>query len=142
MTQANYVRHSIFSEIKVGDFRKLDVWQQAHEVTCDVYRATRKFPKEERFGLVDQLRRAGVSVGSNIAEGCGRNNNGDFARSLSIALGSANELLYLLILSTDLDFLADPLLADRADHSCRMLFRLHASVVREREQERRLSRRR
>src|SRR5262245_54883958 len=122
----------------MGDFRKLDVWQQAHEVTCDVYRATRKFPREERFGLVDQLRRAGVSVGSNIAEGCGRNNNGDFARSLSIALGSANELLYLLILSNDLEFLPDRRLSDRAEESCRMLFRLHASV----ERDRRIARRR
>jgi four helix bundle protein len=116
----------------VGDFRKLDVWQRAHELTCDVYRVTRRFPKEEQFGVVNQLRRAGVSVGSNIAEGCGRNNNGDFSRSLSIALGSANELLYLLILSNDLEFLPDRRLAHRAEESCRMLFRLHASVERDR----------
>jgi len=101
-------------------------------VTCDVYRATRKFPREEQFGLVSQLRRAGVSVGSNIAEDCGRNNNGDFARSLSIALGSANELLYLLILANDLEYFTDEGLTDRADQSCRMLFRLHEKVQRDR----------
>ena len=69
----------------MGDFRKLEAWQEAHHLTLDLYRITRGFPVDERFGLVSQVRRAAVSVGSNIAEGTGRNNNGDFARSLSIA---------------------------------------------------------
>jgi four helix bundle protein len=120
------------SGVEMGDFRKLDAWKHAHQVTCEVYRATRRFPRDEQFGLVSQLRRAGVSVGANIAEGCGRNNNGDFSRSLSVASGSANELLYLLILSNDLGLLVDTELTDRADHSCRMLFRLHQKVERDR----------
>ena len=110
----------------MGDFRKLDAWQVAHQLTLDLYGVTRKFPREEQFGLVSQVRSAAVSVGSNIAEGTGRNNNGDFARSLSIASGSASELLYLMILSKDLQFLTDSTLVERAERSCRILFGLHA----------------
>ena len=117
----------------MGDFRQVDAWRVAHALTCDVYRATRAFPKDEQFGLVSQLRRAAVSVGANIAEGCGRNNNGDLSRHLAIALGSANELLYLLELSVDLKFLNDQSLGARAERLCRMLFAFRASVARARQ---------
>ena len=121
----------------MGDFRKLEAWQVAHQLTLDLYSVTRKFPRGEQFGLVSQVRSAAVSVGSNIAEGTGRNNNGDFSRSLSIASGSASELLYLMILSRDLQLLPDDTLIGRAERSCRILFGLHASVQRDRASARR-----
>ena len=88
------------------DFRTLNVWQKSHELTLSVYQSTKRFPKEELFGLTSQIRRACSSVPANIAEGCGRNSNGDFQRFLPIAYGSANELDYHLQLALDLGLLA------------------------------------
>jgi four helix bundle protein len=89
----------------VGDFRKLEVWERAHRLTLDVYEATRTFPKEELFGSTSQLRRAASSIPANIAEGCGRNGDAELARYLGIAMGSANELDYHLLLARDLGHL-------------------------------------
>ncbi len=72
-------------------FEQLDVWQKSIEYADDVYRVTRAFPADERFGLTNQLRRASVSVSSNIAEGSGRGSNPDFSRFLEIAYGSLME---------------------------------------------------
>ena len=88
------------------DFRELKVWQKAHRFTLDIYRATQGFPKEERFGLTIQLRRAATSIASNIAEGCGRHGEKELARFLAIAAGSASEAEYQLLLARDLDYLA------------------------------------
>lgn len=88
------------------DFRDLQVWEKAHQLSLELYRATQAFPAEERFGLTAQMRRAAVSIGSNISEGAGRGSSSDFARFLQIAFGSAAELEYQVILSCDLDFLA------------------------------------
>lgn len=66
------------------DLRKLKVWEKAHSLTLDVYRATRSFPREEMYGLTSQMRRAAVSVGSNIAEGACRRGDADFGRFLQI----------------------------------------------------------
>ena len=71
------------------NFRELKVWPKAHHFVLEVYRQTQNFPAEERFVLTIQLRRASASVASNIAEGCGRNGDRDFARFLSIAIASA-----------------------------------------------------
>jgi four helix bundle protein len=89
----------------MGDFRNLRVWQRAHSLTLEVYGATRTFPKEERYRLTSQLRRAAVSVPANIAEGCGRNGDAELARFLTIAKGSASELDYFLLLAHDLGYL-------------------------------------
>lgn len=89
------------------DFRDLVVWEKAHRLALDVYQATRSFPKEELFGLTSQVRRSAISVPSNIAEGCGRDGDGDFARFLRIAAGSASEVEYQLLLARDLEYLAD-----------------------------------
>ena len=70
------------------DFRALRVWQKAHEPTVAIYRATDSFPREEIYGLTSQLRRSSASVPANLAEGCGRTANGDFARYCSIAMGA------------------------------------------------------
>src|SRR3954471_2915302 len=89
----------------MGDFRNLRVWQRAHQLTLEVYGETRAFPKEERYRLTSQLRRAATSIPANIAEGCGRNGDAELARFLTIAKGSANELDYFLLLAHDLGYL-------------------------------------
>jgi len=87
------------------DFRKLNVWRKAHELTLAVYEVTRKFPGDERYGLTSQMRRCAASAAANICEGCGRNTGGDFARFLDIASGSASELEYHLLLARDLGYI-------------------------------------
>ena len=91
----------------MGDFKKLDVWQVAHALACDVYRSTDTFPKTETYGLTSQLRRSSSSIAANIAEGCGRNGDNEFGRFIRISLGSATELEYHLLLSRDIGLLDD-----------------------------------
>jgi four helix bundle protein len=83
-------------------FRQLKVWERSHQLTLAIYRVTRTFPVDEKYGISSQLRRSASSVSANIAEGCGRRGKRDFARFLSIALGSASELEYHLLLAFDL----------------------------------------
>ena len=73
------------------DFKKLQVWQKSHDLTLRMYELTSRFPREEMYGLTNQIRRACASIPTNIAEGCGRGSSADFARFLHIAMGSANE---------------------------------------------------
>ena len=87
------------------NFREIKVWQKAHSLTLDVYKATRTFPKEELSGLTSQIRRSCVSIPANIAEGCGRSGDVEFARFLQISMGSASELEYHLLLAHDLELL-------------------------------------
>ncbi len=87
------------------DFRKLKVWSKAHELTLRIYQTTRSFPRAEVYGLTAQARGAASSIGSNIAEGCGRKGDAEFARFLNMALGSASELEYRLLLARDLEYL-------------------------------------
>ena len=87
------------------DFRELKVWQKAHQLVLAVYRTTGEFPKEEAYGMTSQSRRASASIPANIAEGCARATDADFARFLQNALGSASELEYHLILARDLGYL-------------------------------------
>jgi four helix bundle protein len=111
------------------DFRDLTVWQRSHEATLALYRLTASFPKEERFGITSQLRRAGHSIPANIAEGCGRGSEADLARFLQIAMGSASETEYYLILAKDLLFLP----ATDFDQVLSLITevkRMHASLIR------------
>jgi four helix bundle protein len=85
----------------------LQVWQKAHRLTLDMYRVTRSFPAEERYGLTSQLRRSAASVPTNVAEGCGRDGERDLARFISIAAGSASETEYHLMLARDLEYLPE-----------------------------------
>jgi four helix bundle protein len=87
------------------DFRRLLVWEKSHRLTLDVYKFSGSFPQSELYGLTSQIRRASVSIAANIAEGCGRSSQMDFARFLHIAMGSASELQYHLLLAHELDFL-------------------------------------
>jgi four helix bundle protein len=88
------------------DFRRLLVWEKSHRFTLTVYAASKSFPKEQLFGITSQLRRASSSVPINIAEGCGRGSDADFGRFLQIALGSASETEYLILLSHELGYLS------------------------------------
>ncbi|MGH9523271.1 MAG: four helix bundle protein [Terriglobales bacterium] len=88
------------------DYKQLEVWDRGHKITLKLYPLTATFPKEERFGMVSQIRRCSASIGANIAEGCGRNSEGDLQRFLEIAAGSASELDYHLLLARDLGFLS------------------------------------
>lgn len=88
------------------DFKELLVWQKAHRFVLDIYQDSHGFPSDERFGLTAQLRRAAVSIASNIAEGSGREGDREFARYLSIAAGSASEAEYQVLLARDLGYLA------------------------------------
>ena len=89
------------------DFRKLKIWQRSHNLTLDVYKTTANFPKEERYGLTSQLRRACASVPTNIAEGSAMSSDREFARYVEIAAGSASETEYLLFLARDLRIIAE-----------------------------------
>jgi len=92
----------------VQDFRNLKVWEKAHALTLDIYRASKSFPRDEMYGLTSQMRGASVSIGANIAEGACRRGDVDFAGFLQIAVGSASEVEYQLLLARDLKLLAAP----------------------------------
>jgi four helix bundle protein len=90
---------------ELRDFRELKVWQKSHQLTLTIYKTTVNFPPEELYGLRSQIRRSSVSIPANIAEGCGRDGDAELARSLQIAMGSASELEYHLLLAADLNLL-------------------------------------
>jgi four helix bundle protein len=91
----------------VQDFRNLKVWQKAHALTLAVYRGTRNFPSDEKFGITSQLRRSCASIPANLAEGCARGGDIDFARFVNVAAASASETDYHLLLARDLQYLED-----------------------------------
>ena len=91
--------------MKVVNFRGLKVWELAHSLVLDIYKATKNYPKDETYGLVSQLRRSAVSICANMAEGYKKSRK-EFSRFLDIAEGSLEETKYHLILSRDLDYLA------------------------------------
>jgi four helix bundle protein len=87
------------------DFRQIRVWAKAHNLVLEVYKVTKRFPKEELYGLTSQLRRASASIPANIAEGFGRGGDTELARFLQIGLGSAYEVEYHALLARDLGLL-------------------------------------
>ena len=114
---------------KLESFRDLEVWQKAHGFVLDIYRLTKTFPNDERYGLISQMRRAAVSVPANIAEGFKRRGWGDKARFYNIAEASLEEVKYYLILAKDLGYAADTVsLTQTAESVSQMLFRLIEST--------------
>jgi four helix bundle protein len=95
----------IYSDGKIRHFTDLEGWKQSHQSALDIYKVTKLFPKEELFGLTNQMRRAAVSVGSNIAEGFSRNTAKDKSQFYSVARGSATELESQLLLARDIGYL-------------------------------------
>jgi four helix bundle protein len=117
----------------MADYRNLEVWQAAHRLTLDVYRATVAYPKEEMYGLVTQTRRAVASIPTNLAEGSGRGSDDDYARFVRFASGSANEVEYQLLLAKDLGYLDEQMWSPLASEVSRvrsMLSRLNQTLKR------------
>jgi four helix bundle protein len=114
---------------QIKSFQELEVWQRAHQLVLAVYRVTKEFPPEEKYGLGSQMRRAAVSVPANIAEGFKRRGKAEKIRFYNISEASLEELKYYLILSRDLGYIADTeqLMAD-AETVSRMLYRLTQKV--------------
>jgi len=117
---------------RVASYRDLDVWQHAMEIVVDSYRLTTSFPAEERFGLTSQLRRAAVSIPSNIAEGHSRLGAGEFRRFVSIARGSVGEMETQIAIAIRLGFVdvdETSALSPRLDELSKMLFGLYRSLT-------------
>ena len=87
------------------NFKDIKAWQKAHSLALKTYEVTAGFPKAEMFGLTTQMRRSAASIGANIAEGCGRKSKNELGRFMLIAMGSASELEYHLLLAHDLGLL-------------------------------------
>jgi four helix bundle protein len=117
-------------------FTRLEVWRKAHRLSLKIYRATGAFPRAELYGLTGQLRRAVVSIGANIAEGRGRVGDGDFARFLRYALGSATDVECHLLLARDLLLLSAES-CDELERDTREVQRMLASLARKLERDKR-----
>lgn len=92
---------------KIKNFRDLQIWKLGKEVSLDIYRSTKTFPREEMYGLISQMRRAAISIASNIAEGFNRKHNKEYKQFLYVTLGSCAELETQLEISASLGFLSD-----------------------------------
>jgi four helix bundle protein len=101
---------------RMCDFRRLNAWQRAHQLVLAVYADSERFPASERFGLIPQLRRATLSIPTNIAEGAASASRTEFARYLGIAVASASEVEYLLLVCRDLGFMPQSDFESRRDH--------------------------
>ncbi len=110
------------------DFKQLKIWQEAHNLTLSVYKHPQAFPKSELYGLTGQLRRASSSIPANIAEGCGREGDKELSRFLCIAMGSASELEYHLILAKDLEYLSPQLYNSLNDDLIKLKKRLNVFI--------------
>ena len=120
-------------------FQDLIVWQKAHGLVLEVYRITARFPREEQYGLVSQMRRAAVSIPANVVEGHKRTSKREFANFMSIAEGSLEELKYYLQLACDLRFLSESLrdhAYQAAEEIGRMLHGLKTHIRKELKDER------
>ncbi len=114
------------------DFKKYEVWQLGRKFSSAIYSHTKYFPKEELYGITSQIRRATISIPTNISEGCGRNSDKEFAHFVNIALGSALEVENLLILSNDLLYLEDKIfneLENEINKIKRKLYNLHLKLT-------------
>lgn len=119
-------------KVKVRNYRDLQVWQRSKALAVEIYRITATFPQREQYGLVDQMRRAAVSIPSNIAEGHISRSPKIFARHINIALGSAAELSTQLEIARDIGYLVGPVyqsLQGELEEIVKMLFGLLATVT-------------
>jgi len=120
-------------EKKIRQFTDLLVWQRAHKLALNIYKASASFPKTEVFGLTSQIRRASLSITSNIAEGFGRHNNGEKIQFYNMANGSLTEVQNQLLFSKDLNYLSDNVFNELLNQTMevkKMLFGLSKSIGR------------
>ncbi len=113
-------------------FKDLKFWQLSREFCIDIYDITSEFPEHEKFGLISQLRRATVSIASNIAEGASRKSNKDFSRFLSMSLGSCYEIETQLLISNDLGFLSKENLSQlqkKLDQIIKMMSKFNSTLI-------------
>ncbi|MFY0608367.1 MAG: four helix bundle protein [Cyclobacteriaceae bacterium] len=110
------------------NFKDLEVWKESHQITLDIYKITVDFPVEEKYGIVSQMRRSATSIPTNIAEGCGRSGQSELKRFCDIAMGSASELEYQLILSNDLGYLTEHELESILESLVRLKKRLNSFI--------------
>jgi four helix bundle protein len=112
---------------------RLDAWKVAMEIVKDVYVLSRRFPKDEVYGLTSQIRRSAVSIPSNIAEGAGRNGTKEFAQFLGVAMGSLSELDTQLLIAVDLGYVEEghPIF-DKAEQLSSLIAGLQKSLTRPR----------
>ena len=89
------------------NFKKYHVWIISHELVLKIYNLTEQIPEKEKYQLISQMQRAAYSIPSNFSEGCGRESDKDFNRFTQIALGSAHELEYFILLSKDLNYISE-----------------------------------
>lgn len=113
------------------NYKNLKVWQNAMEIAADIYQLSLLYPNEEKYGIVSQLKRCAISIPSNIAEGSGRNTDKDFAKFLSIALGSSYELECQLLLSNKLNLaneLSTAKVIEKLNEVQKMIFKLRIKL--------------
>lgn len=113
-------------------FKDLEIWKRSRELCTEIYAITTFFPSDEKFGLTNQLRRASVSVPSNIAEGCSRTSNKDFSRFLEIAIGSAYEIETQLLIAYDLGFITNEIsqnLSHKLNNIIKMIFKFKSILT-------------
>jgi len=117
--------------MKINTYRELVVWQRAMQLVEDTYKATRDFPREERYGLCSQLQRSAISIPSNIAEGHERRSTAEFLRFMAFALGSIAEVETQVLLAQRLNYLPEAgtaRLLDQADQLGRMMRAMHRTL--------------
>ncbi len=116
----------------MNKYKELKVWQKSVELTKEIYKLTSTFPSKEQFGLISQMNRSSVSIASNIAEGAGRNSNGEFKQFLGIATGSLFELETQLIISKELNFVQDiskyEFILSEINSLSNMIFKLKSTI--------------
>jgi four helix bundle protein len=116
----------------IKTFRDLNVWQKAHNLVLNIYKVTKDFPREEKYGLVAQLRRSAASIPTNIVEGFKRKTKTDYAHFINIADGSLEETKYHLILAKDLGYLKEEDFNDlnnMCDEIGKMLYAFHKKLT-------------
>jgi four helix bundle protein len=109
-------------------FEDLFVWQKAHQLVLAIYKETKRFPKDELYGLVSQMRRAAVSVPANIAEGFKKRSKAEKTHYLTIAYGSLEEVRYYLILSQDLDYCDTKQMKEQTEEVSKLLTLYRAKI--------------
>lgn len=118
----------------IHNYKELKVWQEARILVKDIYEETKGFPKEEQFGLTNQIRRASVSIASNLAEGTSRTSQAEFARYVTLSLGSAYEVECQITLAFDLKFIEEmqyKKLIDNVVDIQKKLFNLRKAILKD-----------